>query len=39
MAGTTSTFAPILTPEQVGDLVIRPLITQSIAGQVLRACD
>lgn len=35
MAGTTSTFGPILTPSQVGDLVIRPLIAESIAGQVL----
>lgn len=35
MAGTTTSFAPILTPEQVADLVIRPLIAESIAGQVL----
>jgi HK97 family phage major capsid protein len=35
MASNTTTFAPILTPEQVADLVIRPLITESIAGQVL----
>ncbi|MCG7597834.1 phage major capsid protein [Mycobacterium sp. PSTR-4-N] len=35
MASTTSTFGPILRPEQVGDLVIQPLIQQSIAGQVL----
>lgn len=35
MAGTTTTFAPILTPEQVADLVVRPLITESVAGQVL----
>ncbi|KLO46349.1 phage major capsid protein, HK97 [Mycobacterium nebraskense] len=35
MASTTSTFAPILTPSQVGDLVIQPLIQQSVAGQVL----
>lgn len=35
MASTTSTFAPILTPAQVGDLVIQPLIQQSVAGQVL----
>ncbi|CAM4413895.1 phage major capsid protein, HK97 family [Mycobacterium basiliense] len=35
MASTTGTFGPILTPEQVGDLVIQPLIAQSIAGQVL----
>ena len=35
MASTTTTFSPILTPEQVGDLVIRPLIQQSVAGQVL----
>ncbi len=37
MAGTTTNFAPLLTPEQVGDLVIRPLISESIAGQVLTA--
>jgi HK97 family phage major capsid protein len=35
MASNTSTFAPILTPAQVGDLVIQPLILQSVAGQVL----
>ncbi|WP_324666443.1 Phage major capsid protein [Mycobacterium canetti] len=35
MAGTTTGFAPILAPEQVHDLVIRPLITESVAGQVL----
>jgi HK97 family phage major capsid protein len=35
MASTTSTFAPILTPAQVGSLVIQPLIQQSVAGQVL----
>lgn len=37
MAGNTTNFASILTPEQVGELVIRPLITESIAGQVLTA--
>jgi HK97 family phage major capsid protein len=37
MAGTTTTFAPILTPEQVAELVIRPLIAESVAGQVLTA--
>ena len=35
MVSTTSNAAGILSPEQVGDLVIRPLIAQSIAGQVL----
>lgn len=35
MSSTTSTFGAILTPEQVGELVIQPLIEQSIAGQVL----
>ncbi|UEA33491.1 phage major capsid protein [Mycobacterium avium subsp. avium] len=35
MASTTSTFGPILAPEQVADLIIQPLIQQSIAGQVL----
>lgn len=35
MASTTSGFAPILTPAQVGDLVVRPLIQQSVAGQIL----
>jgi hypothetical protein len=34
MASTTSTFGPILTPEHAGDLVIQPLIQQSVAGQV-----
>ncbi|QFS93543.1 Phage capsid family protein [Mycobacterium sp. THAF192] len=37
MAGNTTNFAPILTPEQVGELVIQPLIAESIAGQVLTA--
>lgn len=37
MASTTTTFAPILAPEQVGDLIIKPLMAQSIAGQVLTA--
>jgi HK97 family phage major capsid protein len=37
MASTTTGFAPILTPAQVGDLVIQPLIQQSIAGEVLSA--
>lgn len=35
MSSTTSGFAPILTPAQVGDLVIQPLVQQSIAGEVL----
>jgi HK97 family phage major capsid protein len=35
MASTTGTFGPILTPDQIGDIIIRPLIQQSIAGQVL----
>jgi HK97 family phage major capsid protein len=35
MASTTSTFGPILAPEQVADLVITPLMQESIAGQVL----
>ncbi|CAM2884991.1 phage capsid protein [Mycobacterium intermedium] len=35
MASNTSTFASILTPEQVGELVIQPLIVNSVAGQVL----
>lgn len=35
MASTTGTFGPILTPEQVGELVIKPLVQQSVAGQVL----
>ncbi|MEE2855400.1 MAG: phage major capsid protein [Actinomycetota bacterium] len=34
MASTTASFSPILTPAQVGDLVIQPLIQQSVAGQV-----
>ena len=37
MVATTASFAPILTPEQVAELVIRPLIAQSVAGQVLTA--
>jgi HK97 family phage major capsid protein len=35
MASTTTTFAPILTPSQVGELVTQPLIQKSVAGQVL----
>jgi HK97 family phage major capsid protein len=35
MASTTSTFGPILRPEQLGDLVVKPLIQESVAGQVL----
>jgi HK97 family phage major capsid protein len=35
MASTTSTFGPILRPEQLGELVVKPLIQESIAGQVL----
>lgn len=35
MSSTTSAFGPILRPEQIGDLVIQPLIEQSIAGQVM----
>jgi len=37
MSGITSSFASILTPEQVADLVIKPLIADSVAGQVLTA--
>jgi HK97 family phage major capsid protein len=37
MAGNTTNFASILTPEQVADLVVRPLISESIAGQVMTA--
>ena len=37
MPSNTSTFAPILRPDQVGELVLRPLIQQSVAGQVLTA--
>jgi HK97 family phage major capsid protein len=35
MTSTRSGFSPILTPEEVGTLVVRPLIIASIAGQVL----
>jgi HK97 family phage major capsid protein len=35
MSSTTAGFAPILTPAQVGSLVIQPLIQLSIAGGVL----
>jgi HK97 family phage major capsid protein len=35
MPSNTTTFAPILTPAQVGELVIQPLIQQSVAGQVM----
>lgn len=35
MSSTTSAFGPILAPDQIGDLVIQPLIQQSVAGQVL----
>ncbi|BCO36852.1 phage major capsid protein [Mycobacterium heckeshornense] len=35
MSATTATFGPILAQEQIGDLIIRPLIEQSIAGQTL----
>jgi HK97 family phage major capsid protein len=35
MPSNTTTFAPILTPAQVGELVIQPLIQKSVAGQVL----
>ena len=35
MSSTRAGFSPILTPEEVGELVIRPLIQQSIAGQIL----
>lgn len=35
MAMTTTTGAPILTPEQVHDLIIKPLLSESIAGQAL----
>lgn len=37
MAGTTTSFAPILRPEQVAELVIQPLIAESVAGQALTA--
>jgi HK97 family phage major capsid protein len=35
MPSNTTTFAPILSPEQVGRLVLEPLTTESVAGQVL----
>jgi len=35
MPSNTTTFAPILAPEQIADLVITPLIAQSIAGQAM----
>lgn len=35
MSSTTSAFGPILPPDQIGDLVVQPLIQQSVAGQVL----
>jgi HK97 family phage major capsid protein len=35
MSSLTSNLGPILTPEQVGELVIKPLIQESVAGQVL----
>ncbi|BBY15763.1 phage major capsid protein [Mycolicibacterium litorale] len=35
MPSNTTTFAPILTPAQVHNLVIVPLIAESVAGQVL----
>lgn len=35
MTGTTANTTAILTPEQVGDLVVQPLIATSIAGQAL----
>lgn len=35
MPSNTTTFAPILTPEQVGTLVITPLTQLSIAGQTM----
>jgi HK97 family phage major capsid protein len=35
MTATTASFAPLLTPAQVHDLVLRPLIENSLAGQIL----
>jgi HK97 family phage major capsid protein len=35
MPSNTTTFAPILTPEQIGQLVVTPLTQQSIAGQTM----
>lgn len=35
MASTTATFGPILTPEQVGELVLQPLVEQSIPGETM----
>ena len=35
MPSNTTTFAPILTPEQVGALVMTPLSQLSIAGQTM----
>jgi HK97 family phage major capsid protein len=35
MSMTRTTFGPVLNPETIGDLVIAPLVAESIAGQVL----
>lgn len=35
MATNTTTHGAILSPDQIGDLLVRPLITDSAAGQVL----
>jgi HK97 family phage major capsid protein len=35
MASTTTSAAAILTPEQVAGLIIKPLLAESIAGQIL----
>jgi hypothetical protein len=35
MASTTASAAAILTPEQVAGLIIKPLLSTSIAGQIL----
>jgi HK97 family phage major capsid protein len=35
MASTTASFAPLLTPPQINDLIVTPLIEQSIPGQLM----
>lgn len=35
MATTTTTHGPILTPEQIATLIIKPLVANSVAGQAL----
>ncbi|MCT1352234.1 phage major capsid protein [Gordonia sp. p3-SID1431] len=35
MASTTSTHGPILSPEQISTLIIKPLVANSVAGQAL----